>query len=272
MFSRVSRYRDLPDVVTLDARGRAVRSRSLRLLPTAEGVLAHTVEEGDRLDHLAGRYYGQPRSWWRIADANPGFLSPDDLLGAGPRSTVVVPLEWEGPAPPPWSRLLRALRDTPGVEDAATGTAATGEPAVEVVEGPFAFALDPALAAELDASLRAQQLTPALLTALRDAGAEFSDHVRLEKPGPAAWHVVDLATGLARTARLLAGPALHLHGGVLLHRWAVEVAFNRLLLAPTAAAGRASVAGVAEGLGFTVGLPREARRIGAAIAVPPRPA
>jgi hypothetical protein len=188
VFSRVSRYRDLPDVVTTDSRGRAVRSRSLRLLPAVQGVLAHTVEEGDRLDHLADRYYGQPRSWWRIADANPELLSPDDLLGDGPRSTVVVPLEWEDPAAPRWSELLRALRDTPGVEDAAMGTAATGEDTVEV------------------------------------------------------------------------------DGGVLRHRWAVEVAFNRLLLDP------AAVADVAEGLGFAAGPPRELRRIGAALAVPPRPA
>lgn len=187
VFSRVSRYRGLPDVVTTDARGRAVRSRGLRLLPAVEGVLAHTVEEGDRLDHLADRYYGQPRSWWRIADANPELLSPDDLLGGGPRSTVVVPLEWKGPAPR-WAELLRTLRDTPGVEDAAMGTAAAGEDAVEV------------------------------------------------------------------------------EAGVLRHRWAVEVAFNRLLLAP------GDVVRAAERMGFTAGPARERRRIGAAVAVPPRPA
>ncbi|HEX8696581.1 MAG TPA: hypothetical protein VF746_29445 [Longimicrobium sp.] len=263
MFSRISRYRDLPDVVTVDARGRAVRSRSLRLAEPVDGVLVHTLEEGDRLDHLAQRYYGQPRSWWRIVDANPEFLSPHALVGREPRGSVVVPLEWTGAAPP-WADLLRALRDTPGVEAAATGTPAAGEASAEALQGAAAFTLAPTLVPELQASARAQRLTPALDAALRAKGVQLTD-VRIETPDPARWRVTDLRTRRVRLARLSAGPELTVYDVALRHRWAVEVAFNRLVLEP------ADVPKVAERLGFVVGPPRELRRIGAPVAVPPRP-
>jgi hypothetical protein len=263
MFSRISRYRDLPDVVTVDARGRAVRSRSLRLAEPVAGVLVHTLEEGDRLDHLAQRYYGQPRSWWRIVDANPEFLSPHALVGREPRGAGVAPLECTGAAPP-WADLLRALRDTPGVEEAATGTPAAGEASVEVLQGALAFPLAPTLAPELDASARAQRITPALDAALRARGVQLTD-VRIEKPDPARWRITDLPRRRVRLTRLTAGPELNVYDAAVRHRWAVEVAFNRLLLEAT------DVPRVAERLGFTAGTPRELRRIGAPVAVPPRP-
>lgn len=79
MFSRISRYRKLADVVTTDAKGRKLASKSLRLPPEVSGTFLHTVEEVDRLDHLAYKYYKQPRKWWRICDANPEFMSPQAL-------------------------------------------------------------------------------------------------------------------------------------------------------------------------------------------------
>ena len=87
MFSKISRYRKLPDVVTIDVQGRRLESKSLRLLPEVTGIFLHTVESGDRLDHLAYKYYKQPRKWWRICDANPEFPSPQALLG---KESIVI--------------------------------------------------------------------------------------------------------------------------------------------------------------------------------------
>ena len=70
MFSRISRYQALPDTVTTDSQGRTVPSKAVRLLPQVLGTFRHTVEEVDRLDHLAFKYYQQPQKWWRIVDAN----------------------------------------------------------------------------------------------------------------------------------------------------------------------------------------------------------
>jgi hypothetical protein len=118
MFSRISRYHGLPDVVDQDLRerDRTVVSKSLRILPDAGGKFQHTIADGDRLDQLAFMYYQQPRKWWRICDANPEFLSPLELLGRGPLRTVRIPLAVPTGAQPPWADLAARLAAEPGVE------------------------------------------------------------------------------------------------------------------------------------------------------------
>ena len=117
MFSKISRYRTLPDVVTTEARGRTVSSKGLRLLPAVSGTFLHTVEGVDRLEHLAFKYYQQPRNWWRICDANPEFMAPQALLGKEPIVTVRFPLALESEeGQPAWAGLLRQLATMVGVE------------------------------------------------------------------------------------------------------------------------------------------------------------
>lgn len=115
MFSRISRYRTLPDIITTDAEGRTLVSKTLRPMPEAPGTFRHTVEDADRLDHLAYKYYRQPTKWWRLSDANLEFLSPQALLGKEPIVTDRFPLEFDG-ALPPWPRLVRNLTQQVGVE------------------------------------------------------------------------------------------------------------------------------------------------------------
>jgi len=118
MFSKISRYRKLPDEVTADAKGRTLESKSLRLLPEVSGEFLHTVEEVDRLDHLAYKYYKQPRKWWRICDANPEFMSPQALLGKEPIVTTRFSLTFDEDADqPPWADLLKSLSEKLGVDD-----------------------------------------------------------------------------------------------------------------------------------------------------------
>ncbi len=119
MFSKISRYRKLPDAVTADAGDRSLESKTLRLLPEVSGIFAHTVEEVDRLDHLAYKYFKQPRRWWRICDANPEFMSPQALLGKEPIVTDRFSLTWDDEVgPPPWAELRRQLLENVGVLDA----------------------------------------------------------------------------------------------------------------------------------------------------------
>jgi hypothetical protein len=115
MFSRISRYRALPDIITTDAEGRTLLSKVLRPLSPAPGTFRHTMEDADRLDHLAYKYYRQPSKWWRISDANPEFLSPLALVGKEPIVTDRFPLEFDGEQPP-WAGLVRNLRQQVGVE------------------------------------------------------------------------------------------------------------------------------------------------------------
>jgi|GEM_PF-418160 len=267
MFSRISRYRGLPDVVVPDARGRAVESKSLRLLPDADGALLHTVEEGDRLDHLAHRYFGQPRSWWHIVDANPEFLSPPALLGNEPGTAVEIPVEWTG-ATPPWSGLLRALRGTRGVEAAATGTPDRPEPVLELeLAAAPSFSLDPALGAELKASARAQKVSPALAAALEARGTALPADVRLEMPDEFTWVATDREDGRILVFRLFPDAGvLNAYDAEPVHLWGVRVGFNRLLLSADDLRDRV------EDEGFRTGLAVEETRVGRQIVIPPRPA
>ncbi len=118
MFFKHSRYRKLPDEVTVDYKGRRLPSKRLRELPTVTGVFSHTIEDSDRLDHLAYKYYQQPRNWWRICDANPEFMSPQELLGKTPIVTQRFPLSYTAfEDSPAWAMLLTELASQVGVDD-----------------------------------------------------------------------------------------------------------------------------------------------------------
>lgn len=84
MFGKGSRYRRVPESSPLDARGERQRGKELRVIARAEGRFAHTVREGERLDLLAFKYYGDPTRWWQIADANPQEPYPPHLLDGRP--------------------------------------------------------------------------------------------------------------------------------------------------------------------------------------------
>lgn len=116
VFSKLSRYRQVPDTEVPDARGRVLAAKGLRPLPAVTGTFRHTVDSGDRLDTLAYSYYGQPLQYWHICDANPDFLSPLALLGQEPVAATRFPVSVAAGAPP-WAAALRALAATVGVEE-----------------------------------------------------------------------------------------------------------------------------------------------------------
>jgi hypothetical protein len=77
-----------------------------RSIARASGAVEHTIVAGERLDRLALSFFNDDRYWWRIVDANVGFLcgtdvvlelseaaQPDDPLGRVNTvgSTLVVP-------------------------------------------------------------------------------------------------------------------------------------------------------------------------------------
>lgn len=85
MFFKGSRYRNLPQSANLTADGERLLGVETRLIPAVAGQFLHTVSEGDRLDLLAFKYYGDPKRWWLIADANRNAAEyPPDMLDRGP--------------------------------------------------------------------------------------------------------------------------------------------------------------------------------------------
>jgi len=119
MFSKESRYRNSGVIVTVDARGRSPESARLRPPAEADGTFRHTVDENERLDHLAYKYYRKSQKWWRICDANPGFKSPLALLGKEPVVITAFTVSYRpgDVSEPPWHRLVNTLSGLTGVGD-----------------------------------------------------------------------------------------------------------------------------------------------------------
>ncbi|MGV8986154.1 MAG: LysM domain-containing protein [Cypionkella sp.] len=77
MFDRDSRYAKLPVKTLIDDQGREIAFVTRRIIPDAPRIIAKTpVQDGDRLDLVANRAYGDARQSWRVMDANP---DPDPL-------------------------------------------------------------------------------------------------------------------------------------------------------------------------------------------------
>jgi hypothetical protein len=82
MFFKGSRYAAVPDALFTTADGRVIRFKTLRFIPETRALTGHLLLAGERLDHLAWRYYRDPERFWRICDADLA-LWPPDLLEEG---------------------------------------------------------------------------------------------------------------------------------------------------------------------------------------------
>lgn len=89
MFFDGSRYLRVAEYSLVDAEGNARTLKCVREPRVLQAAHEYQVREGDRLDLLATKFYRNPRKWWLIADANPQFLSPEELLVPG--QVILVP-------------------------------------------------------------------------------------------------------------------------------------------------------------------------------------
>ena len=92
MFTKGSRYRNLPQSTSLTAEGEHISGVDLRVIPARPGNFQHTVQDGDRLDLLAYKYYNDSTRWWQINDANPALAFPNDLVDFSPIVVEEFPL------------------------------------------------------------------------------------------------------------------------------------------------------------------------------------
>lgn len=76
------RYSATPAFVWPDPAIAPFRGLMPRRVRSHLGFIQHELRVGDRLDRLAGDYYGDPRFWWVIAEANPDIFFPADLVYA----------------------------------------------------------------------------------------------------------------------------------------------------------------------------------------------
>ena len=67
------------EVVTLKS-SRGWRPSVVRDVPSPPtSYIQVVVKEFETIEQLAARMLGDPEQWWRIADANPDVLYPDNL-------------------------------------------------------------------------------------------------------------------------------------------------------------------------------------------------
>jgi hypothetical protein len=101
-FAANSRYYGLETAQLTRADGRVIVYLRRRFVPEPERLalmVEHSVVEGDRLDNLAARYFGDPELFWRICDANAA-MHPGELTETTGR-TLRITLPEGIPAPTP---------------------------------------------------------------------------------------------------------------------------------------------------------------------------
>ena len=91
MFEPTSRYYRVESTSLTTDDGRVIPHKRRRFLPQGETLplmVEVTVNEGERLDLIAGRILGDSEQFWRICDSN-NAMHPFDLV-AEPGSTLRV--------------------------------------------------------------------------------------------------------------------------------------------------------------------------------------
>ena len=80
-FPPTSRYFGISTATLESANADPVIYLRRRFVPPAERfslLQEHTVTEGERLDHIAHQYLGDPERFWQLCDAN-NAIQPDEL-------------------------------------------------------------------------------------------------------------------------------------------------------------------------------------------------
>lgn len=98
-FQPTSRYFSVETATFESPDGRRFRYLRRRFLPPLDRFTAlqeHPVTEGDRLDTITARYFGDPEQFWRLCDANP-VLQPEEMEEMGRRIRIALPEGIPGP-------------------------------------------------------------------------------------------------------------------------------------------------------------------------------
>ena len=255
MFGKGSRYRRVLESSPVNARGERQRGKELRVIPRAEGRFVHTVREGERLDLLAFKYYGDPTRWWQISDANPEEPYPPDLLDRHPLVAERFVLEY-ATFDARRALLLEAL--------APLGQTAPAEGPTEGGAVAPGFLESTAVVVYAESAMTRRKI----LNEIRSHGFNLLAARSQTRLGVTteAFTFDDLAAKTAWRALVeeLAGAAGVLSVRSRVVESALDISYN------AEAVERAQLLALVEGLGFaTTGAPSRLTRTGAKIVIPP---
>lgn len=82
MINKKSRYIKTKTIELQDSNGEIQTLIELRETPDPGGFFYMTPKMGERIDHVAHRYYRDPTKFWRISDASDE-LDPFDVVVPG---------------------------------------------------------------------------------------------------------------------------------------------------------------------------------------------
>jgi hypothetical protein len=93
-FPQSSRYSGIGTLQIAAPDGTAIVYLKRRFVPPPERFVVvgvHLVSEGERIDNITAKYFGDPELFWRICDANR-VLDPDELTdGIGGEILITLP-------------------------------------------------------------------------------------------------------------------------------------------------------------------------------------
>jgi hypothetical protein len=92
MFFKGSRYEHVSEYEIKDNKGRMIRYKGVRPIPTTKTQHIHQVRQGESLGLIAHAYFRDPERFWRICDANREMW-PDDLVVQTGRRIRIPPPE-----------------------------------------------------------------------------------------------------------------------------------------------------------------------------------
>lgn len=90
-FGPTSRYAGLEILkIEIDRETYAYVRRRFVPLPERLAIIGeHTVTQGERLDHIAARYLGDPQLFWRVCDSNRA-IRPEELTETVGRPLLIT--------------------------------------------------------------------------------------------------------------------------------------------------------------------------------------
>jgi hypothetical protein len=266
MFSKGSRYRKVPESSPVNAQGERQRGIDLRVIPRADGRFAHTVREGERLDLLAFKYYGDPTRWWQVGDANPKESYPPDLLDRRPVVAERFVLEYATFAAR-YAQLFAALAAVGAVSQVtplenlseAPSTAPLFLETTVLVTYPEAVSTRDRIVDEIEASgfnlLGARGLDPLVAFGQASAGTTTEAFTFDDRAAKSGWRA--LVEKLERLAGVLSARSRAFES-------ALEVVYN------AEAVERADITGMIQDHGFVLSSSASvSARAGAKIVIPP---
>jgi hypothetical protein len=94
LFPPTSRYHQIETATLVLSDGTEIIYLRRRFLPSSDRftlIQEHAVTQGERLDNITARYYGDPLQFWRVCDANDAMNPPDLTAEIGRRLRITLP-------------------------------------------------------------------------------------------------------------------------------------------------------------------------------------